>query len=84
MLIEIEGSRCVSCRRYTQYYAQKLGTNELQAINCGFCGQLQRTTRPGNRCKHYQERSNLGPMRRIVKESPAGCGDIQAGQRETY
>ncbi len=60
MLIDISGSRCISCRKYTQYYTQKQGTNELQPINCGYCGQRQCTTKPGNRCKHYQERGNVG------------------------
>ncbi len=67
MYVEISGSRCVSCDKYTQYYAQKASHQALCAIDCGFCGQLQRTTRPGNRCRHYREMSNTGlffPMER--------------------
>ena len=61
MLVDISGSRCISCAKYTQYYAQRLTRSgpELSAIDCGFCGQLQRTTRPGSRCKHYREASNV-------------------------
>lgn len=71
MLVDISGSRCISCAKYTQYYAQRLTRSgpELSAIDCGFCGQLQRTTRPGSRCKHYREVSNVGPFYRIVKEN---------------
>ncbi|MCI8683862.1 MAG: hypothetical protein HFH50_12975 [Lachnospiraceae bacterium] len=58
MKIEISGSKCISCNKYTQYYQIK--GNVAEAIDCGFCGRRQRHTRPGNRCKEYQERSNVG------------------------
>ena len=62
MLIEVRGSRCVSCKCYNQYYAVVLERKgkDLRPIDCGWCAQLRRTTRPGNRCKHYQEKSNVG------------------------
>lgn len=59
MLIEISGNRCVSCARYTQYYG--LGYDgEFRAIDCGYCGQRQCRTRPGNKCKEYREAGNVG------------------------
>ena len=70
MLVAIIGSRCVNCAKYTQYYAQSIGTRELCAIDCGYCGRLQRNTRPGNRCKYYREMSNIGAVYRISKENP--------------
>lgn len=77
MLIEIDGSRCISCTRYTQYYAifsHRKG-KDLQAIDCGYCAQLRRTTRPGNRCKHYQEKGNLGePLFRLNSTIEVGEG----------
>lgn len=74
MLVDISGSRCISCAKYTQYYAYRLRRDgdELHAIDCGFCGQLQRTTRPGSRCKYYREMSNVGPLCRITKSAPPG------------
>lgn len=65
MKIEITGSRCVSCAKYTQYYSLNQSKQVFQAINCGFCGERQCTTKPGNRCKHYRERSNVGPIFKI-------------------
>ncbi len=59
MKIEIEGSRCISCYKYTQYYKNTIERG-FEAIDCGFCGNRQCTTRPGNRCKEYKEKSNLG------------------------
>ncbi len=58
MKIEITGSRCVTCSRYTQYYQLKAG--QVEAIDCGFCGAKQRHVRPGDRCKKYSEKSNVG------------------------
>lgn len=71
MLVDIIGSRCASCTKYTQYYAYRFRRNgqELQAIDCGFCGQLQRTTRPGNRCKYYREQSNIGAFYKIKEDT---------------
>ncbi|MCI9357221.1 MAG: hypothetical protein HFH59_06690 [Lachnospiraceae bacterium] len=60
MKIEISGSRCISCGKYTQYY--ELIKDMAQAIDRGYCGARQCTTRPGNRCKHYQEKSNARVM----------------------
>lgn len=64
MLIDISGSRCISCAKYTQYYAYRMmrGGQELQAIDCGYCGQRQCTTRPGARCRYYQEQSNVAAI----------------------
>jgi len=76
MLVDISGSRCVSCARYTQYYAVRTtrSGSEMQAIDCGHCGQFQRTTRPGNRCRRYQERSNVGSFIQVVKEKEKPIG----------
>lgn len=59
MKIEITGSKCISCYKYTQYYRMS-GQGFPEAIDCGFCGVWQRTTRPGSRCKKYRERPNVG------------------------
>ncbi len=71
MLVDITGSRCVSCTKYTQYYAYRLRRDgaELQAIDCGFCGQRQCRTRPGNRCKYYREISNIGAFYKIKEDT---------------
>lgn len=58
MKIEISGSRCISCGKYTQYYRMSGGA--VEAIDRGYCGKRQCTTRPGSRCKYYQEQSNVG------------------------
>lgn len=58
MKVEISGSRCVSCYKYTQYYRMSMG--EAEAIDRGWCSARQCTTRPGNRCKHYREMANVG------------------------
>lgn len=59
MKIEITGAKCISCKKYSQYYA--IGSKgELDAIDCGFCGVTQRNTKPWNRCKNYSERGNVG------------------------
>lgn len=52
MLEDISGNWCVSCARYTQYYATGMtrSGSEMQAINCSYCGQFQRTTRPESYC----------------------------------
>lgn len=57
MKIEISGNKCVSCYKYTQYY--ELRGSLAEPIECGYCGVRQCTTRPGNRCKHYREKSNV-------------------------
>ena len=61
MKIEITGSRCITCQSYTQYY-QHAFSGEFEAIDCGFCGKRQCSTRPGNRCRRYRERSNVGVL----------------------
>lgn len=58
MKIEITGSRCVTCRCYTQYY-QHSGKGEYEAIDCGYCGWKAKNMRPGDRCKDYCERPNV-------------------------
>ena len=52
MKIKITGNRCIGCYKYSQYYTIS-GRGELEAIR-------QCTTRPGNRCKEYREKSNVG------------------------
>lgn len=58
MLVNITGNRCIGCAKFTQYYCIS-HSGEFQRIDCGFCGQQQRTTRPGNRCGKYRERGNV-------------------------
>lgn len=64
MKIEISGNKCISCYKYTQYYKRNLIGYDYEPIDCGYCGVMGRTTRPGNRCKHYKEMSNVEIMRR--------------------
>ena len=59
MKIEISGSRCINCQKYNQYFTLT-SQGELEAIDCGYCGKKQCRTRPGNRCKDYRERGNVG------------------------
>lgn len=59
MKIEVTGSKCISCRAYNQFY-QESQDNGFEAIDCGYCWKRHCTTRPGNRCKYYQEKSNMG------------------------
>ena len=59
MKVKIIGSGCVSCYKYTQYYTLDY-QGAPEAIDCGFCGIRQCTTRPGSRCKQYREKSNVG------------------------
>lgn len=66
MKIEITGSRCINCHFYTQYY-RICYQGVIEAINCGFCGQRQCTTRPGNRCKSYMEKSNIANFDEVKK-----------------
>ncbi|MEG0378389.1 MAG: hypothetical protein RR614_07910 [Eubacterium sp.] len=58
MKIEITGSRCITCRTYSQYYS-RTWDGGFDPINCGYCGMRQCNTQPGNRCKYYQEKSNI-------------------------
>ena len=58
MLVNISGSRCISCTKFTQYYAFNY-KNEIERINCGYCGQRSRNVRPGDRCKQYREENNV-------------------------
>lgn len=67
MLVNITGNRCIGCAMFTQYYGKSFD-GEYQRIDCGFCGQQQCTTRPGSRCRHYREKSNVSgpyPIRRV-------------------
>ncbi len=57
MRVEISGTRCIGCTKYTQYYLEN-----GQAVNHGFCYQRQCVTRPGSRCKHWEERSNVSAI----------------------
>ena len=58
MKIEITGTRCVTCQKYTQYYRNHYERG-FEAIDRGYCGRWQRTVRPGDRCKDYAETSNV-------------------------
>lgn len=66
MKIEITGSRCINCNKYTQYYTHTWNGG-FDPIDCGFCGMRQCTTRPGNRCKHYREAANVSVYYPIEK-----------------
>ncbi len=59
MKIEIIGSRCVTCRRYSQYYRINW-KGEFEAIDCGYCGEKSKNVRPGDRCNCYEEKTNIG------------------------
>ena len=61
MKIEISGSVCVTCAKFTQYYSRNWN-GELDAIDCGFCGQKGKHVRPGDRCSYYHEQSNVGSI----------------------
>lgn len=58
MKIEISGSRCISCDKFTQYYRNQSG-KEFEAINCGYCGRKSHNVRPGDRCREYREASGV-------------------------
>jgi len=65
MRIEINGSRCITCQKYTQYYQKSITpTNygDMIPIDCGFCGHKGKSVRPGDRCSYYHERSNVGAV----------------------
>lgn len=61
MLVNISGNRCIGCARYTQYYGRDM-YGEFQSINCGYCGRRQRVTKPGDRCRYYEEKSNVSSV----------------------
>ncbi len=48
MKIEITGSRCITCQKYTQYY-QNHYERGFEAIDHGYCWKWYRTVRPGDR-----------------------------------
>ena len=74
MKIEISGNRCIGCNRYTQYYSIS-ARGELEAIDQGYCGEKQCRTRPGNRCKKYAERGNVGVSREeLLRYRIRNCG----------
>ncbi len=56
--IAIVGKRCINCAKYFQYYCTRNeGKITLHtAVDCGYCGQHSRNTRPGNRCKEFEEK----------------------------
>lgn len=58
MKIEITGSCCVTCRKYTQYYRLSR-KGEFEAIDCGYCGTRRKRVRPGDYCREYTEQSNV-------------------------
>lgn len=68
MTIEITGSLCVSCYKYMQYYSQG-SDGKFAAIDKGYCWGQHRTTRPGNRCKRYKEKSNVKIFKSEVEET---------------
>ena len=59
MKIEIIGSRCATCKRYTQYYRLN-AQMKFEAIDCGYCGEKSRNVRPWDRCSGDMEKSNVG------------------------
>lgn len=64
MQINISGSRCVTCHKYTQYYRLSC-KGDFEAIDCGYCGTKSKNVRPGDKCKEYMEKSNVlwaGPL----------------------
>ena len=71
MLVNISGNRCIGCAKFTQYYSVGWDGG-FQRIDCGFCGQRQCTTRPGSRCRHYRERSNVAAMQKIGRADRPG------------
>lgn len=58
MQIEISESRCAGCQNCTPYY-RKRHDGQYIAVDCAYCNVLRRTTKPSNRCRHYQERGNV-------------------------
>lgn len=63
MLVNVSGNRCISCKKFTQYYELDF-KNEFQRIDCGYCGQKSKTVRPGDKCKMYKEAGNIALIRR--------------------
>lgn len=58
--ISVMGDHCINCEGYIQYYIRRVdGKYSIHtAIDRGYCCTRQCITRPGNRCKHYQERAD--------------------------
>ncbi len=58
--IAIMGDYCINCEGYIQYYIRKEdGKYSIHtAVDRGYCCTRQCITRPGNRCKYYQERTD--------------------------
>ena len=71
MLVDISGSRCISCARFVQYYS--IWGGGFQRIDCGFCCQRQCITRPGNRCRHYREKGNAGGAHPVFRTEEGPC-----------
>ena len=67
MKIEITGSRCITCQKYTQYY-QNHYERGFEAIDHGYCWKWYRTVRPGDRCRAYAEGSNVSVCEKVGQE----------------
>lgn len=59
--IAVMGDHCINCEGYIQYYIRKEdGKYSIHtAVDRGYCIERQCITRPGNRCRHYQEKSDI-------------------------
>lgn len=59
--IAVMGDYCINCAEYAQYYLQRKEGNYTihTAVDRGYCIKRQCITRPGNRCKYYQEKSEI-------------------------
>ena len=60
--IAVTGNHCINCEGYIQYYMRRVEEKRAihTAVDKGYCIERQCITRPGNRCKHYEEKSNVG------------------------
>lgn len=58
--IAIVGKHCINCTKYFQYYlCRHEGKLDIHtAVDCGYCEQHSRNTRPGNKCREYEDREN--------------------------
>lgn len=58
MEITINGTRCITCRHYSQYY--ELGDyTKFYPCDAGYCNRKHKTIQPGGGCDRYEERSNV-------------------------
>lgn len=60
--IAVMGEHCINCEKYFQYYCRRReGRIDIHtAVDCGFCEQHSRNTRPGNKCKYFTEKEVMG------------------------